>query len=438
MSLFMILLVSCESTQDLTLIPASTEKVEPIDTYTVETGEVKRGQGFYQALKSVSIDNKQALGVINSLQDEVEFSKLKVGDKLKATFNSKKELVGFTFSQNLAESHNLSLNKETQKWDYSFKVEDTFWFSSILEGSLRAGSTLQDDLIAQGLSRPVVAEVINILLCKVNFRLNARMGDQYKILLNERKFNGETIETKIIYTSYSGVRAGKSESFFYQDEEKSSTYTAHYTEDGQPLILSGLRYPINRLHIRSGYGQRIHPVTGRRVMHRGVDLRARTGENVHAVASGKVIESSYNEYGGNKVAIKHRDGSVSYYLHLSKRSVNRGDWVKSYQVIGRVGATGRVTGPHLHFGFKKANGHWMNPMNKRMIATPKLAGERFTKLKEQIYHSKALLDSLELSRTARYIVKDLPNKKENSILEFLTLNSEELFYAPDSFDIQMI
>lgn len=295
-----------------------------------KSGEVEKGNGLFQALRNVSIDDDVvALEIINALRDEVEFSKLRVGDKLEATFNQNNKLVAFSFSQNPAEKHSLKLDRKTGAWIYSFIEEPTYLRSRILEGELRPGSTLEEDLVAQGLPRSVVAEVVNVLLCKVNFRTDARKGDLYKILLNERMFNDSAIETQVLYTLYNGKRAGISEAFFYQDEEKGSTYTAHYTADGQALIHSSLRYPLSRLHIRSGYGLRRHPVTGRRAMHRGVDLRGRVGTPVHAVAGGVVVESTYNKYAGNKVAIKHRDGSKSYYLHLKSRRVRKGTRVKS-------------------------------------------------------------------------------------------------------------
>jgi murein DD-endopeptidase MepM/ murein hydrolase activator NlpD len=391
-----------------------------------KAGKVERGQGLFQALKSVSIEGATALEVINSLRDEVEFSSLKVGDALWANFQDDK-LITFSFSQNPAEIHHLNRSPLNNNWEYSFEEIPTFWTSKIVEGSLTKGSTLQADLIDKGLSRVVTGEVVNILLCKVNFRMNAREGDKFKVLIKERKLNDLVIETKVMYTSYSGTRAGSNEAFYYDDGVKGSTYTAHYTKSGQALIRSGLRYPLPRLHIRSHYGKRTHPVTGRRVMHRGVDLRGRRGQSVRAVASGKVVVSSYNKYAGNKVAIKHRDGSTSYYLHLNKRNVRKGQWVKSYQQIGTVGATGRVTGPHLHFGFKKPNGRWMNPMNKRMIATPKLAGPRLAHLEQQILISESLIDSLEISRVAKYIVKKIPNQKEENVFDFLNWDEKKLF-----------
>jgi len=402
------LLLACED--QVVKLPVSKPLVLKRETLKTQVGEVKKGQGLFQALRNVGIsDDVIALSLINSLRDEVEFSKLKVGDRLEATFNQNKELVAFSFSQNLAEKHHVKLNGDGS-WEYSFKEEPTEWKARILEGELRSNSTLQEDLIAKKLPRSVVAEVVNVLLCKVNFRSHARMGDRYKVLLNERLYKGEAIDTEVLYTSYDGKVAGVSESFFFRDEEKGSTYTAHYTADGQALINSGIRYPLSRLHIRSGYGIRRHPVTGRRTMHRGVDLRGRVGTPVHAVAPGTVIESTYNQFAGNKVRIRHRDGSSSYYMHLHKRRVKRGEWVKSHQVIGTVGATGRVTGPHLHFGFRKPSGQWMNPMKKRMIATPKLAGKRFRSLQEQITKTQGLIYDLELSQVSRYLLAEFPNR----------------------------
>lgn len=410
--LVILCLVSCENAeQKQAILQQKIEKLKPapikIPIKTIVKGSIKRGHGMFQSLKRLKIDHSNSLKIINLLRDKVEFSKLKVGDKLTATFNGDKKLIGFSFSNSPAEKHILSLNSDN-KWDYFFHLEKTTWESRMLTGYLRPGSTLQDDLVATGLKRSVVAEAINVLLCKVNFRLDAREGDAYKVLLNERFYNGKVLESKILYTSYSGKKAGSSEAYFYKDDEAKSIYTAHYTEAGEALIRSGLRYPVNRLHIRSGYGRRRHPVTGRITMHRGVDLRARTGSPVYAVARGVVVESSYNKYAGNKIAVRHTDRSISYYLHLSRRAVRKGDRVRSHQVIGRVGSTGRVTGPHLHFGFKKANGRWMNPMRKRMIATPKLKGEKFARLTDQIKKTKSIILQLELNKISRYVRAPIP------------------------------
>lgn len=401
----LIFITSCfspngEQQVDLSMLRNAQAEYELATRFTRST-EVKYGQGLFQTLENVGIRGQLALGAINILRDKIEFSKLKVGDKLSAHYSGNGDLIGLEFSFNPAESHRLTKEVLSTQWDYSFHESPTIWKERIITGSLSLGSTLQAELKKQGLDSVVVGEIVNVLLCKVNFRLDARNGDQFKVLLKERYFKNQILATKILYTSYEGRRVSKSEAYYYEDDEEGSTFTAHYTEDGEALIRSGLRYPLKRLHIRSGYGVRRHPVTGRKTMHRGVDLRARRGDPVYAVAKGIVVESKFTELGGNKVAIKHNDNSVSYYLHLDRRDVKIGQRVKSYQRIGSVGETGRVTGPHLHFGFRKPSGTWMNPMNKRMIATPKLKGEKYARLQKQIIHTKVLLNNLDESNLSQ-------------------------------------
>ena len=363
------------------------------EVITTKSGKVKRGEGLFQVLHRIGIKDQKALDIINALSDEVEFSTLKVGDEVTAFYNQEGSLREFHFSQNPVDTH--QLKKRSGNWHYSFKQKETKWLSRIVEGRLRKNSTLQDDLLNLGLSQSVSNEIVSILLCKVNFRMNAREGDYFKVLLSERKYNDQIIQTNVLYTHYKGNRAGDHETFRFEDKEKSSAYTAHYTESGEALIRSGLRYPLGSMHVRSNFGWRRHPVTGRRAFHRGIDLRGREGRKVFSVASGTVIKSNYNKYAGNQIAIRHRDNSTSYYFHLKNRLAKKGDWVKAGELIGRVGSTGRVTGAHLHFGFKNARGKWINPLNKRMIATPKLSGERLTQLIEQVDQVKELISITE-------------------------------------------
>ena len=88
-----------------------------------------------------------------------------------------------------------------------------------------------------------------------------------------------------------------------------------------------------------------------RAPHKGTDMRCAEGTKVKAACAGTVLFAESTYFGGNTVYVDHGQGVISTYSHLSAFDVKAGDSVRKGQVIGRSGSTGRVTGPHLHFGF---------------------------------------------------------------------------------------
>lgn len=103
--------------------------------------------------------------------------------------------------------------------------------------------------------------------------------------------------------------------------------------------------------------------------HSGVDLRADQGTPVRSIQSGKVVLIADHFFSGKSVILDHGGAIQSMYFHLENTMVNEGDRVKQGQVIGRVGSTGRATGPHLHFGLR-VNGARVDPFQFFAISAP--------------------------------------------------------------------
>jgi murein DD-endopeptidase MepM/ murein hydrolase activator NlpD len=102
--------------------------------------------------------------------------------------------------------------------------------------------------------------------------------------------------------------------------------------------------------ITSRFGPRVSPFTGKKRMHAGVDIGARTGTEIRSPASGKVVVAAYDSRMGKFIRIDHGYGIETTYGHLSKIHVKYGDRVHRGDLIGLVGSTGKFsTGPHLHY-----------------------------------------------------------------------------------------
>ena len=330
----------------------------------------------------MNINEKERGKIVIALQDSVELAALRVGQVFYAALDSAGDVQRFRFAPNPATVHMLS--KTDSGFAYSRIDKPVTVRQSAFEGALENGSTLNGILYKVGIPGRMVGVVSGILQCKVSFQL-ARPGDKFRILLEEKFYQDSIwISGKVLYAEFDGYRVGHHEAFRYEDPDPKSSFNAHYTEKGEALVFDGLRYPLDRLHVTSPFGSRIHPITGQRKMHAGIDYGSPTGTPVYAVAEGVVTVSGFDPFSGNKIAIRHRDRSESWYMHLSVRGVKVGSKVAARQCIGRVGSTGRSTGPHLHLGFKNEKGKWINPASKTMIAAPKREGQRLARLKEQV------------------------------------------------------
>ena len=101
--------------------------------------------------------------------------------------------------------------------------------------------------------------------------------------------------------------------------------------------------------IGSGFGMRVHPVTGYWSQHNGADIKGDTGDPVVAVLGGEVISAQNCPFYGNSVVVYHGAGLSTVYAHLDSFAVGPDDEVDAGQLLGAMGSTGRTTGPHLHF-----------------------------------------------------------------------------------------
>lgn len=131
---------------------------------------------------------------------------------------------------------------------------------------------------------------------------------------------------------------------------------------------------VGSVEVTSGFGTRVDPFMRQLAVHSGVDLRGDTGEPVRAAASGVVTFAAQHGGYGNMVEIDHGNGLATRYAHLSAIAVKEGMTVPAGAIVGRIGSTGRSTGPHLHYEVR-LNGDAVDPQ-RYLRAGLRLAANR--------------------------------------------------------------
>lgn len=114
-----------------------------------------------------------------------------------------------------------------------------------------------------------------------------------------------------------------------------------------------VKRPVRNGSLSSGYGPRMDPFLNRLAMHSGLDFKAPYGARVYASAPGTVIHAGWKGGYGKMVEIRHANGFVTRYAHLSKIRISEGGHVLAGDLIGNIGSTGRSTGPHLHYEVRR-------------------------------------------------------------------------------------
>ena len=145
----------------------------------------------------------------------------------------------------------------------------------------------------------------------------------------------------------------------------------YYDAAGRSLRRFFLKSPLKfEPRITSTFSRaRRHPLLNFTRAHNGVDYAAPPGAPVGAVAGGVVTFAGWTNGGGRTIKLRHASGYESEYLHLSAIAVPQGARVDQGELIGRVGATGLVTGPHLHYGLRR-NGTYVNPVREHQNMPP--------------------------------------------------------------------
>ncbi len=185
-----------------------------------------------------------------------------------------------------------------------------------------------------------------------------KKGDTLSGIAKKYKLDPERVNETNSEKDLSSLEVGR-EIFIPGASPAASVYSISSSRTSKSYSRS-FRWPVVG-KINSPFGWRRHPITKRRSFHTGIDIKAGTGVPIRAAKAGRVAYSGWMGGYGRVVVINHGSGYSTLYAHCSRLMVRKGAKVSSGQVIAKVGSSGRVTGPHLHFEVR-SNNKAINPL----------------------------------------------------------------------------
>lgn len=359
----------------------------------IARGEVRSGVPVIKSLTRLGLSAADAQLIINALDGVFDFRRAQPGQRFEVSFEEAgRRPRRFRYEASLTEVYVVD------------RAGDGFRGRAVripTDRKLRSfGGTISNSLYAAlaelGAHPSLTGAIVDVLSMHVDFFREQRPGDTFRVLVEEESLKGTFLGYgPVLALEYSGVKAGKRRFFRFGAGDDDPTY---YDEKGISVPRSEIRIPLHYTRISSRFGVRFHPVLKRKQMHNGVDFAAPTGTPVWACADGTIALAQRAGANGNLVSISHGDGLSSHYAHLSRFAggVRQGVAVRSRQVIGFVGSTGRSTGPHLHFGLKK-NGAFIDPLKYKVRPGRPAPGRYAAELAKLIRDRGEALDRVRIA-----------------------------------------
>ena len=344
--------------------------------HQVIQGEVMEGSSFSRSLAEKKIPGQWSTLVIGKLKPYVNFKKIRRGT-YQFIMDSKGDLVKFVFEAGPTEVY--EIEKGPEGYPVRRKEIPLQPVLTKVVGEIR--SSLFEAMDAAEEGEQLTISFAEILASEIDFYKDVKEGDRFKVVV-EKLYKGDEF-----------IRYGTIHAVEYQRGERVIRGIRHqedyYDEKGNSLRKAFLKVPLRFNRISSRFSRaRNHPILGGVRPHYGVDYAAPSGTPIWAVADGTVVSCGWSTGFGQQVILRHGNGYVSCYGHLSGYGpgIRKGTRVKQKQVIGYVGSTGLSTGPHLDYRLIK-DGKFRNPLKETFpTGVPLRREERgpFEKQKEEI------------------------------------------------------
>ena len=330
--------------------------------FFVNEKKIKRGDTFGSILESNGIDYPEVHNILQNIKNQVSVKKLNIGKKYFILFSddSIRRPEYFIYTNDITSFLYIKLKDSI----YGKKVNKPIKIRE-LDAKGVIESSLYETMINNGYNEQLSYYLSDIYAWTIDF-FRLQKGDRFKILYQE-KFVDDTTSigiSKILAASFE--HKGKIIEAYEFKVDSVKGITDYFDDDAKNLRRAFLKAPVSFGRVSSRYNlKRKISFYGRVKPHKGTDFAAAVGTPIMTTADGRVVKSSYSKGNGNYVTVKHNNTYSTQYLHMRRRKVKVGQYVKQGDVIGWVGMTGFTSGPHVCYRFWK-NGIQVDPFKQKL------------------------------------------------------------------------
>ena len=399
--LISIFLISCSKAEKKEVQKKVEEKIitefgYTLNNYNVKKSKVKNGDSFGSILERNNLYYPQIYNIVQKVKKVYDIRKINIGKPY--TILSSKDSLNtpqvFIYQPNKIDYVIVSLTDSlwAEKKSKAVKIKE---FEA--EGIIT--SSLSETMEKQKLSPLLSNELSEIYAWTIDF-FRLEKGDNFKIIYSA-KYIDDSIYVGLnrIHSAFFEHRGKPFYAIEFETDPKRGI-VEYFDENGKNLRRAFLRSPVQFSRVSSRYnlkrriayyGYRIRP-------HKGTDFAAAVGTPIRATASGTVTKSSYTRSNGNYVKIKHNGTYSTQYLHMDKRGVKVGQFVKQGDYIGTVGMTGNTSGPHVCYRFWK-NGRQVDPLKQKLPEAKPISKELKERYMVHMDPIKKQLDAIKSNVT---------------------------------------
>ena len=399
--LISIFLISCSKAEKKEVQKKVEEKIitefgYTLNNYNVKKSKVKNGDSFGSILEKNNLYYPQIYNIVQKVKKVYDIRKINIGKPytILSSKDSLKTPLVFIYQPNKIDYVVVSLTDSlwAEKKSKAVKIKE---FEA--EGIIT--SSLSETMEKQKLSPLLSNELSEIYAWTIDF-FRLEKGDNFKIIYSA-KYIDDSIYVGLnrIHSAFFEHRGKPFYAIEFETDPKRGI-VEYFDENGKNLRRAFLRSPVQFSRVSSRYnlkrriayyGYRIRP-------HKGTDFAAAVGTPIRATASGTVTKSSYTRSNGNYVKIKHNGTYSTQYLHMDKRGVKVGQFVKQGDYIGTVGMTGNTSGPHVCYRFWK-NGRQVDPLKQKLPEAKPISKELKERYMVHMDPIKKQLDAIKSNVT---------------------------------------